>query len=135
MNGPEPMTSFTCSLGSVAASRAGMMNDGLAEGLPSASSTRPNGVSRSMVNVFASTGAILLTAAIISRPSAESRAPQRLSEATQSSAVTGVPSWNLSPSRRVNEYFMASLLTVYLSTICGCSLTCSSSANRASKIM
>ena len=129
------MTSFTCSLGSVAASRAGMMKDGLAEGLPSASSTRPNGVSRSMVNVFASTGAILLTAAIISRPSAESRAPQRLSEATQSSAVTAAPSWNFSPSRKVKEYFIASFETVYLSTICGLILKFASRPKSVSKIM
>ena len=77
------MTSLTCSLGSVAARRAGMMNDGLAEGLPSASSTRPNGVSSSITNVFLSVGAIFDSEAIISRPTA-SLAPQRLSEATQS---------------------------------------------------
>ena len=87
-----------------------------------------------MTNVFLSTGAIFESAGIIRRPSA-SLAPQRLSEATQSSAVTGAPSWNLSPSRSVKEYFMASLLTVCLSTICGCSLKFSSSANSVSKIM
>ena len=128
------MTSFTCSFGSVAASRAGMMNDGLADGLPSASSTRPKGLSSSMTKVFLSTGAILAVAAIRRRPTA-SLAPQRLSDATQSSAVTGWPSWNLSPSRSVNEYFMWSLLSLYLSTICGWSLRLPSSAKSVSKIM
>ena len=126
--------SLTCSLGSVAATRAGMMKDGLADGLPSASSTRPNGVSSSITNVFLSVDAILDSEAIRSRPIA-SLAPQRLIDATQSSAVTGWPSWNLRPSRSVNEYFIASLLTVYLSTICGWSLRLPSSANRVSKIM
>ena len=133
-NGPEPTTSLIWSLGSVAATRAGMMNAGLADGLPMASSTRPNGVSSSMTKVLRSTGAIFDSEAISSRPSA-SLAPQRLSEATQSSAVTGAPSWNLSPSRSVNEYFIESLLTVCLSTICGCSFRFSSSAKSVSKIM
>jgi hypothetical protein len=125
---------LTCSFGSVAASRAGMMNDGLAEGLPSASRTRPNGVSRSSVNVFLSTGAILLSAAIMRRPTA-SFAPQRLMDATQSSAVTGWPSWNLSPSRSVNDHFIESFDIVYLSTICGLIFRSASSANSVSKIM
>ena len=111
-----------------------MMKDGLADGLPRASRTSPNGVSSSITNVFLSTGAIFEREAIMSRPTA-SLAPQRLIEATQSSAVTAAPSWNLSPSRRVNEYFMASLLTVCLSTICGWSLRLPSSANSVSKIM
>ena len=64
-----------------------------------------------------------------------SLAAQRLSEATQSSAVTGAPSCHFRPSRRVNEYFIASLLTVYLSTICGWSFRLPSSANSVSKIM
>jgi hypothetical protein len=128
------MISLTCSLGSVAAMRAGMMNDGLADGLPRASSTRPNGCSSSMTNVFASTGAILPMAAIMSRPTA-SLAPQRRSEATQSSAVTAVPSWNFRPSRSVKEYFMESRLTVHLSTICGLSWRLPSKANSVSKIM
>ena len=68
------------------------------------------------------------------RPTA-SRAPQRRSEATQSSAVTGWPSWNLRPSRKVNEYFMWSRLAVHLSTIWGWSLRSPSSAKRVSKIM
>ena len=111
-----------------------MMNNGLAEGLPSASSTRPKGVSRSIVNVFLSTGTILFSDAVISRPT-WSRPPQRLIDATQSSAVTGVPSWNFSPSRSVNEYFIASFDTVYLSTICGLIFRSASSARSVSKIM
>src|SRR5256885_12681959 len=66
------MMSLTCSLGSVAATRAGMMKDGLADGLPSASSTRPNGVSSSITNVFLSVDAILDSEAIRSRPIARS---------------------------------------------------------------
>ena len=70
----------------------------------------------------------------MSRPTA-SLAPHRLSEATQSSEVTGAPSWNLSPSRSVNGTSSHRLLTVYLSTICGWSFRFASSANRVSKIM
>ena len=57
-------------------------------------------------------------AAISSLPR-ESFWPQRCSDTTQSSAVTGWPSWNLRPSRSVNDHFMWSRLTLYLSTICG----------------
>ena len=87
-----------------------------------------------MVNVFLSTGVILLSAAIINRPTA-SLAPQRLIEATQSSAVTGWPSWNFSPSRSVKDHFIESFDTVYLSTICGLIFRSASSANNVSKIM
>jgi hypothetical protein len=58
-----------------------------------------------------------------------------LIDVTQSSAVTGWPSWNFRPSRRVNEYFIASRLTVHLSTICGRSFRSASSAKSVSKIM
>ena len=40
-----------------------------------------------------------------------SRAPQRLSEATQSSAVTGLPSCHSRPSRRVKVQVSLSALT------------------------
>mgnify|MGYP003288126536 CR=1 FL=1 len=46
--------------------------------------------------------------------------------------VSAWPSWNLSPSRSVNDHFMWSLLTVYLSTICGLIWNCSSMANSVS---
>src|SRR2546430_15009596 len=126
------MMSLTCSLGSVAATRAGMMKDGLADGLPSASSTRPNGVSSSITNVFLSVDAILDSEAIRSRPIA-SLAPQRLIDATQSSAVTGWSSWNLRPSRSGDGYFIASLLPVHLATICGWWLWLAREANRVAQ--
>jgi hypothetical protein len=111
LNGPEPIGSFTCSSGGVAASRAGMMNGTLLDGLPSASSTMPNGSFSSSTKLFLSVACSLPVAASISLPSG-SFLPQRSSEATQSSAVTGAPSWKRRPSRRVNAYFMASRLTV-----------------------
>ncbi len=48
-----------------------------------------------------------------------SRLPQRAIEATTSSPVTGLPSWNSSPSRSVKVHSRLSGLTVHLSTICG----------------
>ena len=44
----------------------------------------------------------------------ESRADQRFSEATQSSAVTGAPSCHSSPSRRVNDQVRPSSLVFQL---------------------
>ncbi len=95
-----------------------MMNGTLLDGLASASSTMPNGDLSSSTNVFLSLAASLAVAAISMRPSA-SRLPQRIREATQSSAVTGWPSWKRRPSRSVNVHFILSRLAVYLSTICG----------------
>ena len=65
-----------------------MMNGTLLDGLPSASSTRPNGCFNSSTNVFRSVAASFPVAASMSLPSG-SFLPQRWSEATQSSAVTG----------------------------------------------
>ena len=95
-----------------------MMNGTLLEGLPSASRTRPNGSFSSSTKLFLSVACSLPVAANMSLPSG-SFLPQRISEATQSSEVTGGPSWKRRPSRSVKLYFMASRLTVYLSTICG----------------
>ena len=64
-------------------------------------------------------------------PSA-SRTPQRLSEATQSSAVTGWPSCHSRPSRRVKVQVSLSAEVSYLSTICGRMFSCSSLANSVS---
>ncbi len=93
-----------------------MMNGTLLDGLASASSTIPNGDFSSSTKVFRSVAWSLPVAASSIRPSA-SRLPQRRSDATQSSAVTGWPSWNWRPSRSVNDHFIRSRLTVYLSTI------------------
>ena len=111
-----------------------MMNGTLLDGLASASSTIPNGDSSSSTNVFLSLACSLAVAAISMRPSA-SRLPQREREATQSSAVTGWPSWKRSPSRKVKDHFILSRLTVYLSTICGLGWRFASFAKRVSYTM
>jgi len=67
--GPEPITSLICSLASVEARRAGMMNGTLLDGLPRASSTAPKGSLSSSVNVFLSDAASLPVAAVSSLPS------------------------------------------------------------------
>jgi hypothetical protein len=46
--------------------------------------------------------------------------------------VTGWPSWNLSPSRSVNDHFIWSRLTLYLATICGLITRLASLANSVS---
>jgi hypothetical protein len=61
-----------------------------------------------------------------------SRAPQRLSEAMQSSAVTGWPSCHASPSRKVKVQVRLSGETSWRSTICGRTSSLSSSAKRVS---
>ena len=62
----------------------------------------------------------------------ESLAPQRLIEATQSSAVTGLPSCHSSPSRKVKVQVSLSGETSHLSTICGLTSNLSSRANSVS---
>ena len=62
----------------------------------------------------------------------ESLAPQRLIEATQSSAVTGLPSCHSRPSRSVKVQVSLSGETSHLSTICGLICCCASSANSVS---
>jgi len=111
-----------------------MMNGTLLDGLARASSTMPNGDFSSSTKVFASVAWSLPVAASSIRPSA-SRLPQRSSEATQSSAVTGAPSWNWRPLRSVNDHFIRSRLTVDLSTICGRGCRVTSLANSVSYTM
>src|SRR2546427_5368519 len=82
----------------VAAMRAGRMNGTTAEGLARASRTRPKGLPSSRTKLFLSVACKRSVAAIKNCPSG-SRWLQRRREATQSSAVTGWPSWNLRPSR------------------------------------
>ena len=62
----------------------------------------------------------------------ESLAPQRLIEATQSSAVTGLPSCHSRPSRSVKVQVSLSGETSHLSTICGLTSSFSSRANSVS---
>ncbi len=112
------MASFTCSVGDVAAMRAGMMNGTFDEGLPSASSTMPHFSFSTRRKVFAST-ASYLSMNFASTPPIASRALQRFNDAITSSLVTGLPSWNSRPSRKVKVHCRPSDEVVYLSTICG----------------
>src|SRR5215510_1238364 len=98
--GPEPVTSLICSFGEVSATRLGIMKGTFELVLPRAWRTRPVGSLRRIFNVFGLTLAKSCTNDIIFWP-IESLAPQRLIEAMQSSAVTGVLSCHRSPSRRV----------------------------------
>src|SRR3954454_10970089 len=101
MNGPEPVKSEICVLGSVSATRFGIMNGTFDDGLP-----RPN--NKSPVGEFSLTGDVLgsfvaiVSMKLISFWPRESRAPQRLIDAMQSSDVTGLPSCHSKPSRSVN---------------------------------
>ena len=85
----------------VAASLAGIITGSGALGLPSTSSSNGNGCFSTSLKVLASVAASWSVSAISILPSG-SRTDQRLSEATQSSAVTGLPSCHLRPSRSVN---------------------------------
>ena len=94
------------------------MMKALPEGLPSAVSMMPVGALSWIWKVL---GSIAFTSATLANsiwPSG-SRTAQRLSEGTTSSDVTGVPSWNSSPSRRVKVQVSLSSEVVHLSTICG----------------
>ena len=84
----------------VAATRAGMMNGGRADCLESTSSIGTNGSFSVQVMVLSSVAVRLAVLSMMIWPPASFLA-QRSSEATASAAVTGAPSWNLSPSRRV----------------------------------
>ena len=130
-NGPLPVKSVICWSGLVSATRFGIMNGTSDDGLPRPSSTRPVGDDSTMRNVLASTASKPLTKDIIFWPVA-SFAPQRLIDAMQSSDVTGLPSCHRRPSRSVSVYTRPSALTVYLSTICGCTLPLASVANSVS---
>src|SRR5215475_14786628 len=98
--GPEPVKSEICVLGSVSATRFGIMKGTLEEGLPSPNSTRPVGDVSFMMKVLGPFASKPSTNVISFWP-VESLAAQRLMEATQSSAVTGCPSCQRRPSRRV----------------------------------
>jgi hypothetical protein len=99
-NGPLPVVSEICSLGLVSATRLGIMNGVFDDGLPSPASTSPVGEERTIRKVLAFTTGMSLTKVRSFWPIV-SLAPQRLIEATQSSAVTGLPSCQSKPSRKV----------------------------------
>ncbi|MCY1365621.1 hypothetical protein D9M68_796370 [compost metagenome] len=74
------------------------MNAGTGDGFASNSSTCPNGFDKVMTSSLSEVALMEATCSIITRP-APSLAPQRFNDATQSSAVTGVPSCHSKPSR------------------------------------
>ena len=76
------------------------MNGTADDGLPSAVSTSPVGALKTISKVLGSTTGMSFTNDIIFWPIA-SLAPQRLIDATQSSAVTGLPSCHSKPLRKV----------------------------------
>src|SRR5262245_55194642 len=129
--GPEPTKSEICVLGSVSATRLGIMNGTFEEGLPRPSSTKPVGDLSCMTKVL-SFLTVRLSTKVISFWPVESLTAQRLIEATQSSAVTGAPSCHKRPSRRVKVCVSWSPDTSYCPTICGLTSPFSSVANKVS---
>ena len=86
---------------SVLAMRSGMINGTLEEGFPRASKTKANGFFslRTKVLSFVAAQESVDSANFCPSPS---RLDQRSMEAMTSADRTGVPSWNMSPLRRVN---------------------------------
>ena len=101
------------------------------DGLPSARVTRPVGSFSVITMVLASFASSLSTKLMSFWPMA-SLAPQRLIEATQSSAVTGAPLCQVRPSRSTIVCVFWSDDTSYLPTICGWTLPFASIANSVS---
>src|SRR6266851_2783260 len=85
-------------------------------------------LARHVIRVFLEQGALASSARAISAVPIGSRWPQRLIVAAQSRANTGLPSWNLSPSRRVRSHCLPSFETVSPATICGCTAKSASKA-------
>ncbi len=117
-NGPEPIGSGMRWSAGVAASRAGIITGSGALGLPSTSRSSGNGCFSTNLMVFGFVASSVSVSAISILPSG-SRTDQRLSEATQSSAVTGLPSCHFRPSRSTKVQVSLSGLLSKLSTICG----------------
>ena len=103
---------------SVLARRSGMMAQ---ETSASAFGSRANGFF-SLKRITLSDGADSSSVRYISVPPNGLRLPKRCIVATQSRASTGVPSWNISPSRNVRSHCLPSSLITWPSTICGCTL-------------
>ena len=134
MNGPEPTNSLICSVAGVSATRLGMMKGGMPEGLDKASSTRPKGSLSVSVKLLSPVTANSAPAAIKAWPRVSFLA-QRWIDATQSSALTGVPSLNFRPGRSVKLQLLPSSEAVQLSTICGLTWPRLSCENRVSNTM
>ena len=77
-----------------------MMTGAVPALIASAVSTKPKGCFRRSTKVLSSTAANSSTNGLIAWPST-SRTIQRFSEAMTSRVVTGWPSWNLRPGRKV----------------------------------
>ncbi|MBA7716154.1 hypothetical protein ES703_125219 [subsurface metagenome] len=131
MKGPEPTVSLICLKGSVSATRLGMMNGARPLCLASVSRSAPYFSFRTIWNVRSSTTRYSAMNSVSFCPMA-SRAAQRLSEAMQSSAATGFPSWKFSPSRSLMVAVRPSSLMTSDSAICGCGCSFASSANSVS---
>jgi len=112
--------------------RAGIITGRGALGLPSTSSISGNGSLRASLKILASTASSEIVSAISILPSG-SRTDQRLSEATQSAAVTAAPSCHFRPSRNLKLQLSLSADTSQLSTICGLISPFSFMANSMSK--
>ncbi len=95
------------SAGEVAATRAGMMKGGTADCLEMTVSSGGNGLVRVQTTVPSSGASRVSVISKMSCPP-ESRSPHRSSDATTSAPVTGAPSWNVRPSRRVKVYTVPS---------------------------
>ena len=91
------MNSEICVLGSVSATRFGIMNGTFEDGLPRPKMRRPVGSLSLIVKVFGSSPTVIDSTKVISFWPSASLAPQRLIEAMQSSAVTGLPSCQSEP--------------------------------------
>ena len=100
--------------------------------MPSTSSSNGNGCFKTRRIVFGSLASSVSVSAISILPSG-SRTDHRLSDATQSSAVTAAPSCHFKPSRSTKLQESLSGLTSYVSTICGLISPFSFIANSMSK--
>ena len=112
--------SVSCLNGSVAARRSGTIT-GCGCTFERKCASSGNGLLRRQTSVRSSGVSIAATRGLIVSLTA-SRLSQRRSEATQSRASTGVPSWNTKPSRRRMVQRRPSLSMTWPSTICGCGL-------------
>lgn len=112
--------------------RSGIIAGTGALGLPSTSSISGKGSRNTILKLRSSTASIPVTAAISILPSASPRA-QRLSEATQSEALTGAPSCQTRPSRSLNCQLRPSDAVENVSTIWGRIVPAMSIENSVSK--
>lgn len=102
----------------MAARRSGIMAQTGTDALPSAIGSSGNGCFRRN-RIVRSSGAESSSVASMREPPNGSRFAQRRSDATQSRASTGVPSWKRRPARRIKSQRRPSASTQWPSTICG----------------